>query len=172
VRLTITGVLLRPLSRTRSGLAAWLERGCPGTSPSLRHTPRAVLDVGYVASRYSRAALVRGRPCPVGDVANRATGTTAPAPRISWDYGVSGNDSARRTWKPPRGLSASSSLINMFVVGSGAPLIRCYRQQYSGATLNRTAGCISSTDLRPRACCLQRRRSCSAAVRVICSRFT
>ena len=33
----------------------------------------------------------------------------------------------------------------MFVVGSGAPLILRYRQQYSGATLNRTAGCISST---------------------------
>jgi hypothetical protein len=34
-----------------------------------------VIDVGYVASRHSRAGLVRGRPCPNGGVANRTTGT-------------------------------------------------------------------------------------------------
>jgi hypothetical protein len=34
-----------------------------------------VIDVGYVASRHSRAGLVRGRPYPNGGVANRTTGT-------------------------------------------------------------------------------------------------
>ena len=62
-------------------------------------------------------------------------------------------------------------LTIMYVVGSGAPLIRRYRQQYSGATLKRTAGCISSTWSSASRLLPTARRSCSAAVRVTCSRF-
>ena len=41
-----------------------------------------------------------------------------------------------------------------------------------GATLNRTAGCISSTRSSASRLLPTARRSCSAAVRVTCSRFT
>src|SRR5260221_3506220 len=81
-----------------------------------------------------------------------------PATWIAWDYAgrigalavlgaipsartlaFSGSDFASRIGKPPVGLSASSSLTIMYVAGYGAPLIRCYRQRYSGAILKRTA---------------------------------